>query len=178
MKDTTFWPDANQLKRLAKAYRPNAGQTGLEEIPIEQLTYPLANRARGISPAGGLFSTAHDMYRLGRMVLNGGTFGGRRYLSAASIAQMTSNQIGALPIGPNPDYGYGFGWVVHRIHHADDPTGPGNYGAGGAYNTQLEIDPTHNLIAVLMVQQSGCPESDRQGLRTAFTQAAEDARER
>ena len=178
MKYTTFLPDADQLKRIAKSYRPNAAMTGLEEVPIDQLTYPLSNRARGVSPAGGLFSTAQDMYRLGRMILNGGTYGGRRYLSAAAIAQMTSNQIGELPIGPNPDYGYGFGWVVHRVHHADDPTGPGNYGAGGAYNTQLEIDPTHNLIAVLMVQQAGCPESDRQGLRTAFTQAAEDARDR
>lgn len=178
MKDTTFWPDANQLKRLAKAYHPNAGLTGLEEIPIEQLTYPLSNRGHGASPAGGLFSTAHDMYLLGRMILNGGSYGGRRYLSAALVAQMTSNQIGDFPIGPNPDYGYGFGWVIHRVHRADDPTGPGNFGAGGAYNTQLEIDPAHNLIAVLMVQQSGFPESVRQELRTAFTQAAEDARER
>ncbi len=26
MKDTTFWPDEGQLARLAKSYRPNAGQ--------------------------------------------------------------------------------------------------------------------------------------------------------
>ena len=178
MKDTTFWPDADQLKRLAKSYRPNAAMTGLEEVPIDQLTYPLSNRARGVSPAGGLFSTAHDMYCLGRMLLNGGTYGGRRYLSAASVAQMTSNQIGNLSIGPDPDYGYGFGWIVHRALKANDPTAPGTYGAGGAYNTQMGIDPAHNLISVMMVQQAGCPESDRSLLRTTFTQAAEDARER
>ena len=178
MKDTTFWPDADQLKRLAKSYRPNATMTGLEEVPIDQLTYPLSNRARGVSPAGGLFSTAQDMYRLGRMILNGGTYGGRRYLSAASIAQMTSNQIGELTIGPNPDYAYGFGWIIHRTHPANDPTGPGTYGAGGAYNTQMGIDPAHNLISVMMVQQAGCPEADRARLRDTFTQAAEDARDR
>ena len=178
MKDTTFWPDANQLRRLAKAYRPNAAQTGFEEVPIDQLTYPLSNRARGVSPAGGLFSTAHDMYRLGRMILNGGTYGGHRYLSAASIAQMTSNQIAELSIGPDPDYGYGFGWIIHRARKKNDPTGPGTFGAGGAYNTQMGIDPAHNLISVLMVQQVGCPESDRALLRDTFTQAAEDARER
>jgi len=178
MKDTTFWPNADQMKRLAKSYHPNAAMTALVEIPIEQLSYPLTDRHRGACPAGGLFSTAHDMYLLGRMILNGGSYGGRRYLSAAAVAQMTSNQIGDLPIGPDLDYGYGFGWIIHRVHHADDPTGPGNFGAGGAYNTQLEIDPAHNLIAVLMVQQAGFSESVRQELRTAFTQAAEDARAR
>ena len=68
------------------------------------------------------------MYLLGRMVLNGGTYGGRRYLTEASVAQMTSNQVGAF--FPNPDYGYGFGWIVHRLNPPGDPTAPGAYGAG------------------------------------------------
>ncbi|MFI5336777.1 MAG: serine hydrolase domain-containing protein, partial [Opitutales bacterium] len=70
MKDTTFWPDASQITRLAKAYQPNAGQTGLQETSIDQLTYPLSDRRRGACPAGGLFSTAHDLYLLGCMILN------------------------------------------------------------------------------------------------------------
>ena len=175
MKDTTFWPNADQVRRLAKSYRPNAAMTALEEIPIDQLTYPLSDHARGASPAGGLFSTANDLYRLGRMILNGGSYGGRRYLSPASVAQMTSNQIGELTIGPNPDYAYGFGWIIHRTHRANDPTGPGTFGAGGAYNTQMGIDPAHDLISIMLVQQAGCPESDRARLRDTFTQAAEDA---
>ena len=174
MNDTTFWPDAQQIKRLAKSYRPNADGTALEEIPIEQLTSPLTNRGRGVSPAGGLFSTAHDMYLLGRMILNGGSYGGRRYLSSESVALMTSNQIGDYAIGPNSDYGYGFGWIVHRVRRADDPTGPDTFGAGGAYNTQMGIDPSHDLISVLMVQQSGFPESERALLRDTFTRAAEE----
>ena len=174
MKDTTFWPDAGQLKRVAKSYGPDARGTGLEEVRIDQLSYPLSDRGRGACPAGGLFSTAHDMYLLGRMIINGGSYGGRRYLSAASVAQMTSNQIGAL--FPNPDYGYGFGWIVHRIDRATDPTAPGTFGAGGAYNTQMGIDPAHNLVSVMMVQQSGFSENDRTELRHAFTAAAENAR--
>ena len=173
MTDTTFWPNFEQLGRLAKAYQPDPAGPGLREIAIEQLTAPYSNRARGASPAGGLFSTAHDMYLLGRMVLNGGTYGGKRYLSEASVAQMTSNQIGTF--FPAPDYGYGFGWIVHRVHHPDDPTAPGAFGAGGAYNTGMGIDPGHNLISILMVQQSGFPETERSRLRTSFTQAAETA---
>ena len=175
MTDTTFWPDADQIKRLAKSYRPSASGTELEEIPIDQLTYPLTDHRRGVSPAGGLFSTARDMYLLGRMILNGGTDGNHRYLSPASIAMMTQNQIGNFPIGPNTDYGYGFGWIIHRAHPATDPTGPGTFGAGGAYNTQMGIDPAHDLISVLMVQQAGFSESIRGELRDTFTRAAEQA---
>lgn len=176
MKDTTFWPNADQLGRLAKSYRPNPSGMALEEIPIEQLTYPLDDRRRGVSPAGGLFSTAHDMYLLGRMLLNGGTYAGHRYLTPAAVAEMTTNQIGDLPLGTDMNYGYGLGWIIHRTRPPGDPTGPGTYGAGGAYNTQMGIDPPHDLVSVMMVQQSGSSEADRQLLRTTFTQAAEDAR--
>ncbi len=176
MKDTTFWPNTEQLKRLAKSYRPSADGKSLVETPIDQLTYPLSDPRRGGAPAGGLFSTAHDLYLLGRMVLNGGSYGGRRYLTSEAVTQMTSNQIGNLPMnGPDLTYGYGLGWIVHRLHPAGDPTGPGTFGAGGAYNTQMGIDPVHNLISVMLVQEAGSPEADRQALRATFTQAAEDA---
>lgn len=46
MKDTTFWPSEEQLRRLAKSYKPNAAKTGLEETPISQLKYPLTDRTK------------------------------------------------------------------------------------------------------------------------------------
>ena len=94
MKDTTFWPNEEQLQRLAKSYKPNADKTGLEEITIGQLKYPLSDRKRQPMPAGGLFSTAADVGRFCQMVLNGGVFDGKRYLSEAAVKQMTSKQTG------------------------------------------------------------------------------------
>ena len=41
MKDTTFFPSDEQLQRLAKSYRHGGDTSGLTELPIEQLTYPL-----------------------------------------------------------------------------------------------------------------------------------------
>src|SRR6516162_2460961 len=61
MKDTTFWPNEEHLKRLAKSYKPNADKSDLEETKITQLKYPLGDRARQPVPAGGLFSTAADV---------------------------------------------------------------------------------------------------------------------
>ena len=78
MKDTTFWPSEEQAARIAKAYKPGPGNKGLEETTIGQLYYPLTDRAeRFPMPAGGLFSTAHDLARFYQMLLNGGQLDGQ-----------------------------------------------------------------------------------------------------
>ena len=174
MKDTTFWPSAAQLKRLAKSYKPGPGNTGLEETPIGQMTYPLAERSRGPSPAGGLFSTAADVGLFGRMVLAGGVFGGRRYLSEAAVRQMTSTQTGDLLSGGQGEGGYGFGWSTARRASADTGTViPGPCGHGGAYATNLSIDPARGLVTVFMVQHAGYPGTDGGKILPAFQKAVE-----
>lgn len=56
MKDTTFWPDAAQLARLAKSYGPNAEKADLVEIPLGQLKTPLdRHEGRFPMPAAGQF---------------------------------------------------------------------------------------------------------------------------
>ncbi len=46
MKDTTFWPSARQVARLARSYKPTADKKALEETVITQLRYPLTDRTR------------------------------------------------------------------------------------------------------------------------------------
>jgi CubicO group peptidase (beta-lactamase class C family) len=53
MTDTTFWPDAEQMRRLAKSYA--AGKNRLREVPLNSLIYPLDDRKRQPVPAAGLF---------------------------------------------------------------------------------------------------------------------------
>jgi len=157
MKDTTFWPSDEQVARLAKSYKPNAAKDGLDETTIGQLTYPLTERRRQPMPAGGLFSTAADVARFCQMVLNGGEFEGRRYVSEAAVKQMTSKQTAeALKDG------YGLGWS----------TGGGNFGHGGAFATNMNIDSGRGLITVYMVQHAGFP-GDGGKAQGAFRQAAE-----
>ena len=157
MKDTTFWPSERQVRRLAKSYKPNAAKDGLEEFAISQLKYPLSDRARQPMPAGGLFSTASDTARFCQMILNGGELNGKRYLSEASVKQMTSKQTGdALKDG----YGFGFS------------TGGGNFGHGGAHATGMNIDANKGLITIWMVQHAGFP-GDGNKSQEAFKRAAE-----
>lgn len=142
MKDTTFRPNEMQLARLAKSYKPNAEKTDLEETTITQLKYPLDDGHRQPMPAGGLFSTASDVGRFCQMILSGGVYDGKRYLSEAAVAQMTRNQTGDA----NKE-GYGLGWS----------TGGDKFGHGGAYATGMTIDLKRGLITVFMVQHAGFP---------------------
>ena len=156
MKDTTFWPSDEQLRRLPKSYKPDAVGKGLEEIKITQLTYPLSDRKRHPYPAGGLFSTAADVSSFCRMVLKGGVHDGARLLSERSVRSMTSTQTGELPNQGKGVSGYGLGWSTSRRSSGESgPVIPGPCGHGGAYATEMSIDPANGLITVFMVQHAG-----------------------
>lgn len=143
MKDTTFWPNEEQVARIAKAYKPGPGSKGLEETPIGQLYYPLTDRKeRYPMPAGGLFATAHDVARFYQMLLNGGQLDGKRYLSEAAVQKLTSRQ---TPLELKDSYGFGFS------------VGKSFFGHGGAYSTNSNADPERGLIFVWLVQHAGFP---------------------
>ncbi len=170
MKDTTFWPNPEQIARLAKSYKPGADGTGLEAIPITQLDYPLSDRSRQPMPAGGLFSTAGDLGHFCRMILNGGVHDGRRYLSESAITEMTSRQT-----GDSIKENYGLGWSTSaKGRKGADSIIPGPCGHGGAYATNMWIDPQRQLITIFMVQYAG-PGGEIDKARSAFMKAAVDA---
>jgi len=138
MKDTTFYPNADQLRRLAKTYKP--GKEGLEETTTQFLTYPLDNPSRYPAPGGGLFSTARDVCLFCQMLLNGGTFEGKTYLSKGAVYEMTTKQT-----GPKVDTKYGFG-----IGGSDYGL---SFGHGGALKTNMTVD--HGQIRIFLVQHAG-----------------------
>ncbi len=152
MKDTTFWPAGEQLARIAKSYKNNKETGQLEEISVTQLRYPLDDRTRQPMPAGGLFSTTHDVVRFLQMLASGGVFEGRRYLSASAITEMTRVQTGSLKV--NDQVGYGLGWSV-RDADGDNGLAAGSYGHSGAYKTLMWVDARSKRIFVLMRQHSG-----------------------
>jgi CubicO group peptidase (beta-lactamase class C family) len=141
MKDTTFWPDDEQLARLAETYKLNPTTKELMSVPISQLTYPLNDRQhRFPMPAGGLFSTATDVSKFCQMILNGGILNGVRYISPASLHAMTSVQTGKIE-----NASYGFGWGIAK----------NGFGHGGAFKNAMEINTTTGRILIFMVQQDG-----------------------
>ena len=143
MKDTTFWPNAEQVSRLAKTYKPDASKKKLALGGLGQLQADLTDRAhRFPMPAGGLFSTDKDVATFCRMLLNGGELDGRRYLSAAALKELTSRQ---TPKELKESYGLGLA------------VGPDFFGHGGAQATGMEVRTKDGLVVVWMVQHQGFP---------------------
>ena len=172
MKDTTFWPTEEQVKRLAKSYKPGKDNTGLEELQITQLHYPLSDPKRQPMPAGGLFSTASDVAAFCQMLLNGGTYAGKRkLLSEDAVRQMTSTQTGDLLNKGKGENGYGLALSTTRKAR-EGAVIPGTTEHGGAYATNMRIDPERGIITVYMVQHAGYPGKEGGKVRDAFEKAA------
>lgn len=172
MFDTTFYPNDEQLQRLAALYEVKEGE--LHPIGY-QLIGPSKN-ARHPIPAGGLYSTTEDLGNLYRLMLTGGAIGELRILSAKSVEAMTSNQIGELPAGFTPGVSMGFGWqVTRKPEGVHSMMSAGSYGHGGAFGTQGWIDPVQDFFVILMIQRAGLPNADASDIRFELQQVAADA---
>ncbi len=73
------------------------------------------------------------------MILRGGELDGKRYLSEKGVQAMTSRQTSLLPES------YGLGWSVQE----------NSFGHGGAYSTNMTLEPESGLITVFLVQHAG-----------------------
>ena len=183
MRHTTFYPARKPAARVATSYRKNRASGALEPAPLwsgfgEEGKPPLGN--------GGLFSTGPDYARFCQMLLAGGTFGGKRYLSAQSVKLMTTVQTGDLPTGffqsaqfgnHGANYGWGVGTCILKAPHPGVAAmlSPGTFGHGGAWGTQAWMDPARGVAYILMVQRADFPNSDASDVRRAFQQVATDA---
>lgn len=183
MTDTTFYPTEAQRDRLATAYAKNKETGALEAVPPRA---DFGSRDRPPQGHGGLYSTAPDYARFCRMLLNGGSLDGRRYLSDAAMRFLTTPQTGELATGffqsdtygnRGANYGWGIATSILRTPHdgAAAMLSPGTYGHGGAWGTQAWIDPARSVAYVLMVQRANFPNSDASDVRRVFQQAAADA---
>ncbi|OYW74154.1 MAG: hypothetical protein B7Z37_18845 [Verrucomicrobia bacterium 12-59-8] len=193
MKDTTFWPNEEQAARLAHTARFTADKTSLEEIKqdkdVEQriiekwsegVHVPRALTAEmgaGVAfnyakhygePAGGFYSTASDIGMICRMLLNGGTLDGQRYLSEQAVKQMTAIQTGDVPV--NPQEAYGVAWSVKL----KDDEGPsvGSFGHRGARRTAMWIDPKNELVMVILVERFDMTGEEQKVMYGSFMKAA------
>jgi CubicO group peptidase (beta-lactamase class C family) len=181
MKHTTFYPNEKQRAHLVTPYIKNKETGALAAAP------PIADfGVTGHPPFGngGLFSTAPDYARFCQMLLNGGTFKGKRYLSPAAFQLLTTVQTGELSSGflqtaeygsHGMNYGWAIGVAVLRTPHEGvaEMLSAGTFGHGGAWGTQAWIDPVRGLAYILMVQRPGV-NGDASKLRQAFQQAASD----
>ncbi len=180
MTDTTFYPDAAQLARLATGYAKNKDTGELTPVPPRA---DFGTRDRPPQGNGGLFSTPRDYARFCQMLVGGGEFDGRRYLSEKALTFLATPQTGDLPTGffqndtfgkRGANYGWGLGTSILRTPHEGVAAmlSPGSFGHGGAWGTQAWVDPVKGFAYVLMVQRANFPNSDASDVRRVFQEAA------
>ena len=110
--------------------------------------------ARG--PAG-LVASAIDVAVFGQLFLNGGSYGGRRILSASAVREMTRNQIPgisarifAMERHAEASWGYGWGIASTEKWNSFLTLPNGAFAHSGGSGTCLWCDPAHGIVGVFL----------------------------
>jgi CubicO group peptidase (beta-lactamase class C family) len=141
MKNSTFTPLNFNIPRNRIAPTEN------ESFWRRQVVYgnvhdPSAAMLGGISGNAGLFSTASDLGILGQMWLNGGSYGGQRYLNPGTINMFAATQ-------PENHRGLGFDKAASRNLNA--PSAPAStYGHTGFTGCVMWVDPENEIVYVFL----------------------------
>ena len=103
----------------------------------------------GVAGHAGLFSDAYDIACIMQMLLNGGTFAGRRYLQKETISLFTAYH------NNTSRRGYGFDKPEKDNKKRPDPyptlsASPGTFGHTGFTGTCAWADPDNNLVFVFL----------------------------
>ena len=149
MKDTSFYvSDTAKHSRIAEPFAKDRA------IGIGAVVFDPRVPRKWESAGGGMMGTAIDYARFLQMLLDGGTFEGKRYLSPKTVAYMTSDHLGSIPASFNADgYGFGLGFSVRKQTGLSAlPGTDADYNWGGAGGTYFWVDPKEKMFVVFMMQ--------------------------
>jgi CubicO group peptidase (beta-lactamase class C family) len=157
MTDSFFFPPEDKKDRIAFVYKHASGKlvrAGDEILAGDPAKYRQGAKYPG--PELGLYATAGDLVKFYQMLLNGGQYDGRKYLSRQAVDTMTRVFTpNVIPSGWLGGTGYGLTFEI-----VNQPEGtlllhsPGTFGHGGAFGTEGWIDPKNDLIRIMLVQVS------------------------
>lgn len=147
MGDTGFQPAPGVVWRVAPTAYGDDGD------PLRGVVHdPTSRRMGGRCGHAGLFSTAGDLARYCRMVLQGGMLDGRRVLREATVAEMTRLQ---TPAGLPDSRALGWDVATRFSRQRGDffPEGL-SFGHAGWTGPSLWIDPTSQSFVVFATNRN------------------------
>ena len=123
---------------------------GYDYNPSTKVTRHLPQRAiEPAAPAGAINSSARDMAQWVRLMLNNGTYNGKRLVSEKSFDELVKKQ---MNIGGTVDYGFGWflrDWNGHKVvEHGGNIDG---------FNSQVAFMPDQKLGFVLLTNVTASP---------------------
>jgi len=156
MNDTRFYVTEPEKQKLLAQPMPNDSdfRVGRENRP------EIAKKWE--SASGGMVSTMSDFAKFAQMLLNGGKFEGKTYLSPKAFEMMTTDQIGPGSgvardyfYFPGDGFGFGLGLAVRTDPGNAKPPPPGSLGElkwDGASGCYFVVDRKQDLFFVLLEQ--------------------------
>lgn len=146
MDETKFYLTKSDRERFQPLYINNGSLKGFTNN-LDELTYDINNKA--YFGGEGLISTLDDYSNFCQMLLNGGSFEGKKIISQESINIMTK----AYSKIENDPFDYGFSFFVLRDPDLDGTnSSKGIYGWSGYHNTHFWIDPEKKLFGLFMTR--------------------------
>src|ERR1043166_5461501 len=143
MKDTRYLPWTVDKPRIAPTERD--GTNMLRGVVHD----PTSRRMGGVAGHAGLFTTAADIARFARMMLNEGELDGVRIFLPQTVFAMTSVQSPAQVPAKR-----GFGWDIDTGYSRRGDIFPiGSYGHTGFTGTALWIDPFSKTFWILLTNR-------------------------
>ncbi len=151
MRDTMFKPPATLHSRIAPTEKcaPISYPCGREDGAwLRGVVHdPTARRMANVAGHAGLFTTAADLARFARMLLNGGQLEGVRILSPLTVARMTSPSTPAYLRNVR-----GLGWDINSSFSSNkgDLLPSRSFGHTGFTGTSLWVDPGTKTFIVFL----------------------------
>ncbi|MFB6452606.1 serine hydrolase domain-containing protein [Bradyrhizobium tunisiense] len=173
MTETAFYvADPAKFPRIAEPMPEDRNIN--PTTPMRDVRRPLKWESGG----GGMVGTIGDYARFAQMLLNGGTYEGRRYLKPETVALMASDHVGPetkiardQSYHPGPNSGFGLGFAVRTSVPPGTSWPLGEYRWDGVGGTFFFIDPEDDLFGIFMVQTPSQRGRIQLGLKTLIYQA-------
>ncbi|MEK6651187.1 MAG: serine hydrolase, partial [Bacteroidota bacterium] len=146
MRTTMYNPPATLLERIAPtevdSYWKKTGEAVRGRVHDEN-----AATLGGVSGHAGLFSTASDLAIMMQMLLNGGTYGGTRYIQETTVRRFTTRQ--------SDQSSRGIGWDTKSSDRSFSGrwTSMKTFLHTGFTGTSVVGDPDHGIVVVLLTNR-------------------------
>lgn len=154
LRDTGFLP-LTWLSAADKANRLVATDARTSRGLLRGVVHDdVANTLGGVAGHAGIFSTAADLGAIGQMLLDGGSYQGKRILSADSVRKMTTDVTAGLPVvdaeRPYRPPDHGLGVTMNQPWFMGKLSTPDAYGHTGFTGTSFLVSPGRKLVLVLL----------------------------
>ena len=102
----------------------------------------------GTAGHAGLFSSAHDLAAYAQMLMSGGTYGGKQFISTETINTFTRRQ------STESGRGFGFDHKSEGFSSAGSLSSAATYGHTGFTGTSMWIDPEKDVAIIILTNRT------------------------